>query len=448
MRSKHIVKIIPALLLAVLVFAACSRNIDIGTGKETGGSAGTAETVDKIAPADTVATENNDAEKDENGFFVFPEENYIKDKKFDTDDPLPDYDATLSFAQLGNSFGCVMCESENGWYSEHEGQKRYYIMYTDKKTGAVMPLCGKPECTHDSSSCNAYIGEDVLRMQMYDGALYCVLANSVLRMEPDGTKRETVCTVDYRLIHSYTSDPFVQIHRGYLYYFGATDGVENGEKVWIASVTACALDGSETFRVFEKKYRASDSSTPRVNVRFIGNDMYVMVTHEKRGEDAEKYISYADLFKWNVKTRQVEALYTEPFPDGIAPFRFDCMPVPGDGIFFGVWNNNIPSSSEEYVPDFSVMKYSFETKTLVPVMKIENGPRICFTEKNIVFYGYDVAGKGVDVYNFDGEKAAHIDRVCSNFAGGNDEYLYFETNNGYVAVPLDGGDEIIIGYAE
>ncbi len=440
--------IIPALLLAVLVFAACSRNIGGGSGMGTGGSAGTAETGDKSATVETAGDENEGQATDEYGFSVFPEGDYIKDKKFDTDDPLPDYDAPLSFAQLGNSFGHTMCESENGWYSELDGSRDNYIMYTDKKTGAVMPLCGKPECTHDSSSCNANIGGDALRLQMYDGALYCVMSGSVLRMEPDGTKRETVCTVDWKIINLYTNDPFVQIHRGYLYYFGSTYDVENGEKVWTASVTACALDGSETFRVFEKKYSDEDSATPRVNVRFIGNDMYIMVTHQKYNEG----FYYADLFKWDVKTRQVEALYTEPFPDGTVPFNFDCMPVSGDGIYFGAWNNSIPPSSEEYVPDFSVMKYSFETKSIVSVMKLEGDVDIQFTKNSIVIDGENSMQY---VYSFDGKELFQKkhELPCGNYVGGTDEYIYHwnfsaKESEFYIATPLDGGDEIIIGYAE
>ncbi len=478
MRSKHIVKIIPALLLAVLVFAACARNIDGGSEKETGGSAGTAETGDKSAPADTVVTENNDAEKDENGFFVFPEGNYIKNKKFDTADPLPDYDAPLSFAQTTSCDDESFCEGENGWYSvsrvtDDDGRIFSRIDFTDKKTGAVIPLCGKPECDHNDLSCGAGFQGRIWSIQMYDGMLYCITDSAVYKMEPDGAKREKVSDIndysDKYLLDHWESDRFVQIHRGYMYFFAGYFEIENGKPVAYASITARSLDGSETFRVLDREFENYTGGNPRVNVRFFGNDMYIMVTHHKKISD--KLVDfYADFYKWDIKTRQGEAIWTGEYPDRIYPLERDFMPVPGDGIYVGVGRTSTmtggANAGAEANTSFGVMKYSFDTKKLEEVVWFHDdvgatvpGPGysrspswINFTPNKIVCH--DSEDGGGYLYDFKGNLLRNLPSNYINFSGGTDEYIYFmhliadKNEKWHFAVPLDGGDEIVIGYAE
>lgn len=77
------------------------------------------------------------------------------------------------------------------------------ILYVDYGSDAVIKLCGRPDCTHDTKDCNAYV-EGGKCLSYYEGYLYVIsevmdfsgIAGDnteyivkLLRMDPDGTNR-------------------------------------------------------------------------------------------------------------------------------------------------------------------------------------------------------------------------------------------------------------------
>lgn len=80
-----------------------------------------------------------------------------------------------------------------------------WILYMDHGSDTVIKLCGRPDCSHDTTDCNAYVkcGEF---LSFYDGYLYIFSCPSVssdngrtweyhcklLRMDPDGFNRTEV----------------------------------------------------------------------------------------------------------------------------------------------------------------------------------------------------------------------------------------------------------------
>ena len=78
-----------------------------------------------------------------------------------------------------------------------------WILYTDHGSDMVIKLCGRPDCTHDTTDCNAYVdgGEYIT---YYEGYLYIFDCGydgtgissgnrcTLLQMNPDGTKRTEV----------------------------------------------------------------------------------------------------------------------------------------------------------------------------------------------------------------------------------------------------------------
>ena len=47
-----------------------------------------------------------------------------------------------------------IANGENGVYI----MKNDYVYYLDDGMDVLIPLCGRPDCTHQSSDCNAYVG--------------------------------------------------------------------------------------------------------------------------------------------------------------------------------------------------------------------------------------------------------------------------------------------------
>ena len=90
---------------------------------------------------------------------------------------------------LDRNFPEHTANGENGIYI----LDRSFIYYLENGTDVLIPLCGRPDCTHNSADCNAYI--DGSEITYYDGYLYVFCAGSdgkIVRMDPDGSNHVTV----------------------------------------------------------------------------------------------------------------------------------------------------------------------------------------------------------------------------------------------------------------
>jgi hypothetical protein len=90
---------------------------------------------------------------------------------------------------LDRNFPEHTANGENGIYL----LDRSFIYYLENGTDVLIPLCGRPDCTHNSADCNAYIvGSEIT---YYDGFLYVFCGGSdakIVRMDPDGSNHVTV----------------------------------------------------------------------------------------------------------------------------------------------------------------------------------------------------------------------------------------------------------------
>lgn len=79
------------------------------------------------------------------------------------------------------------------YYRVSEGNKTY-IIYADDGSDQWVKLCGRPDCTHDNTDCNAYV-HNCSKISYYDGYLYAMLGDGseqeskLIRMDPDGSNR-------------------------------------------------------------------------------------------------------------------------------------------------------------------------------------------------------------------------------------------------------------------
>ena len=82
------------------------------------------------------------------------------------------------------------------YYRVAEGNKTY-IIYADNGSNQWVKLCGRPDCTHDNTDCNAYI-PNCSKLSYYNGYLYAMLGDGseqeskLIRMDPDGSNRVDV----------------------------------------------------------------------------------------------------------------------------------------------------------------------------------------------------------------------------------------------------------------
>lgn len=73
-----------------------------------------------------------------------------------------------------------------------------FLMYSDNGSSGFYKLCGRSDCPHDNSDCNAYLyrGSD---LTYYQGKIYAVVGEGphtkeckLVKMEPDGSQHETL----------------------------------------------------------------------------------------------------------------------------------------------------------------------------------------------------------------------------------------------------------------
>lgn len=88
-------------------------------------------------------------------------------------------------------------KGEGGYYYTVMNNMEMYLMFFDVTTHSSIPVCGKADCLHNSSSCNAYLSTEYLSSAYYyDGHVYMIKRNNgmgvLTRISADGSIREEV----------------------------------------------------------------------------------------------------------------------------------------------------------------------------------------------------------------------------------------------------------------
>lgn len=155
------------------------------------------------------------------------------------------------------------------------------LYYYDKETGISGILCADPICSHDSSSCGAFVKSGAT-MFLYGGLRYWItqdIASNGMdyilwRSDIGGSNQKKVKTISFEdIILQYQPQQYA-IHRGNLYFLGTADivsGVSAGIRLTLMS---SPLDNSEVFiTLFDQTYNENVNAA----VRYVGNHAYLLV---------------------------------------------------------------------------------------------------------------------------------------------------------------------------
>lgn len=153
-----------------------------------------------------------------------------------------------------------VAESEKGYYFwERMSQDLWHprLMFRDKESGRVVPLCSRPDCTHEDEECNAYFrennrdggGVNKQYLQYYEGDLYAVGLSedayvSLFRIKADGSGEWEISAKLYRTDYAATGEwrtPDVLIEGGYVYFVDALQKVQKLERMPIDGGTSEVL---------------------------------------------------------------------------------------------------------------------------------------------------------------------------------------------------------------
>ena len=205
------------------------------------------------------------------------------------------------------------------YFTEMPEDSRLGMIYAlDLASGEVMPLCSKPDCTHDSKDCGGYFDFNgrFTNITVYNGELYWVNTDYnvdggdmsvgpwLYRQRTDGTGREKVMALDPEF--EQFSEAFCGIYDGKLYRCGYCQGVIDDAPASYAVVYSRELQkGSDPKEI----YRFDASETEDVSrlytlARMNGGVLYFAIY---KGTD-NGYLM--DLFAYDMENDELEQLYS------------------------------------------------------------------------------------------------------------------------------------------
>lgn len=190
---------------------------------------------------------------------------------------------------IGYQMNTRIAESKNSFYFVKDS----FLYVIDKNSRKCMPLCSRPDCTHDkgNNDCDAYlfIADGVVN---YSDELYfldeetyndengqVVIVNKICKMELDGTSRQDVFKTEELRIWSF------KLHRGYIYMLASPyndDGSANGSHQNLYRVPIGKNGSAELF------FEMSGNGHDYLDLRFFGDQMYFL-TSEYVSDGKENY---------------------------------------------------------------------------------------------------------------------------------------------------------------
>lgn len=211
---------------------------------------------------------------------------------------------------LDRNFAGHTANGENGIYL----LDRSFVYYLENGTDVLIPLCGRPDCTHSTADCNAYIkGSEIT---YYDGFLYVFCGGAdakIVRMDPDGSNHVTVIDLmesANKIGGERVSSGFVT--EGYC-YFGVSKKVEiddgDGSDItqhfegrWIGSFY-CKIDGSDG------EPKRSSAKHGDISVRPLYSCGNIILAFANEPQNGGQYASY---WQWHPETDTYTYLLDTP----------------------------------------------------------------------------------------------------------------------------------------
>ncbi|MDE5820229.1 MAG: DUF5050 domain-containing protein [Lachnospiraceae bacterium] len=328
--------------------------------------------------------------------------------------------APMESDEIGADFEYqFVAKSENGYYFWERISPDHLhprLMFMDKESGRVVPLCNRPDCVHEGKECNAYFREhhDVgggihkKYLQYYEGNLYAVGLSedayvSLFRIKADGSAEWEISAklyrTDYAATHRWES-PEVLIEGGYAYFVDWYQKIKKLERM--------PIDGGMPETVFE-----GDSDASAVNIYQIksnGGTLFFQV------------ISYPDDIPENV----VGALYSCDSATG------QCNLVKAFVGPYSVYDGFVYHSSSEGLCRYSIQDQTTEILVNQPM----NVPNITITREYIILCDQWEDGAALTLYDYEGKEIATVPNTLGLawYFGGDSDMLFGECWNDYTAL--------------
>ncbi|MBQ7064816.1 MAG: hypothetical protein IJM90_08005 [Firmicutes bacterium] len=233
---------------------------------------------------------------------------------FQSEEFFPEYDMPVGYTRLARL-------AENNTVLYLLPLKDRYIRFFDRETSTEGILCGKPECTHDLETCNAFAPGAFL--SYYNGYIYFTGASqnqdmAFIQKYPNGLYRMSLQGTDRIYIQDLMGDlngnAFFAIHRGYVYMGNRIEIIESGKYKYKIQFTRQKLGDTENNLeiIFE------DDSTEEGSdflCQLAGNHMYLLIKRYTVSDHIN--FEHINLYDFDLRNGGERSIWEERFEDGL-----------------------------------------------------------------------------------------------------------------------------------
>ncbi len=193
------------------------------------------------------------------------------------------------------------CASEDAIYFV----SNFRIMFYDRESGIVAPLCAKPECSHTSADCNAYFTGGSL--SFYDGKLYWINNNmgacDIMCKNPNGTQSMTVRSVDGGLIGEDLPgvgaiNPEIAFHRGDVYYSAIVGDIQGAKQDTFVIATRTGIDNGDNDGIIYRNDYMSE-----ISIKPYKDEVYIIAF----GKDE----STLEIYRYDILSGDGQVIYSD-----------------------------------------------------------------------------------------------------------------------------------------
>lgn len=308
----------------------------------------------------------------------------------------------------------------------------HYLGYIDKKTGNISLVCGKPDCEHNSTMCNAYFFPSLTGLQYYNGELYTINAEQycLVKLSTDGTKREKVLELlpNKEGLGSMYIEWF--IHRGYIYYAYRLLGGSDEDTYYLNNSNCLyrkALDGKSEAECI----MALPVNSSLDNLKWYGIGSYVYIVTPDNIEDGGR------LYRYNTESGKLE--WFKDFGSNIT------------GV--AQRNNNIYFIQNNENKDVLVMYvYDNETKEKKELFKLNSKSNRMYYDNDYIYLLYgtgELGGTYLGIWNWNGEHLADMLQEMKETPTGAELIIYSEADIDniylYASIIVDNKENSLFG---
>ncbi len=214
------------------------------------------------------------------------------------------------------------------------------ICYVDKATGTSGPLCGKPECKHGTTTCNAYVNQEC-GISIYNGRIYWLGRGNEFKAKLyscalDGTDHRTDRELTAEVLPKSWNKIYSFVDSDTMFLVMVADGVNGFEPDGCLYILAIPLDPEQEVTVILNEYAMPKQyADSYIATAVYDGGLYLLTDRpaDPKSPDYDpgtgKYV--VQIRRWDMETHELETLYEDLDSDY---FYHTTLAVDETGIYF------------------------------------------------------------------------------------------------------------------